>query len=603
MSNQLQKVLEELDRRNDTITEMTVLTEIETVVQYYETQKLDRPDELTAEWIAFNVVPDYKNGDGPWGTYFGPMMVWGHVNDKIVTVPSIEQITSTVIDYWEGRAAEAANPLLRCRYADLVWEFKPKIASQRGKVDFAWIVIDSTLQIIKQLKFDSFLDAERKLERALALALSLKDQARLAAVRDAILNLNETLDDPQEKRHAAVFALQQLVGQKKIALGQQEEQAIIQKLEAYLEESSGGADNSGSKVPEASEVFASLLADYYRSKGRPEDVRRVLILYGSTVEAVSHSQPAIQAATWLHRVHGIYMDFGLKADSEAMLVSLERVSRNIKRDLQLIKIKVDIDPAQLEQFLESVTQGTLDDVLEGIAIHFIPDPAQAERTVKELAKKSIFRTLIPQQILGEGSRVVAQVGTVKDDLDGNVVLQLSQNMKFGKQMLAMVLAKVKERHGLSADQLLAFVSLSPVYNSDRHIMLKSGLDAYMREDWISAIHLFIPQIEQALRQSSVLLRRPIMKTHRGGGFVLKNLDEILRDDAVEQWLTSPVTKYLRTLLCDQRGWNVRNNVCHGILPAEGFNWMVADRLLHVILLLGLLRIQQAPIMEEVEQTP
>jgi hypothetical protein len=52
--------------------------------------------------------------------------------------------------------------------------------------------------------------------------------------------------------------------------------------------------------------------------------------------------------------------------------------------------------------------------------------------------------------------------------------------------------------------------------------------------------------------------------------------------------------FLRTLLCDQRGWNVRNNVCHGLWPSEAFNFLVADRVFQVLMLLSMLRPVPAP---------
>jgi hypothetical protein len=47
--------------------------------------------------------------------------------------------------------------------------------------------------------------------------------------------------------------------------------------------------------------------------------------------------------------------------------------------------------------------------------------------------------------------------------------------------------------------------------------------------------------------------------------------------------------YLRLVLTDQRALNIRNSLCHGILPPESFDKNVANRLLHVLVLLGLVR--------------
>ena len=47
--------------------------------------------------------------------------------------------------------------------------------------------------------------------------------------------------------------------------------------------------------------------------------------------------------------------------------------------------------------------------------------------------------------------------------------------------------------------------------------------------------------------------------------------------------------YLRLVLTDQRALNLRNSLCHGFLPPESFGIGAADRLIHVLTLLGLVR--------------
>ena len=45
---------------------------------------------------------------------------------------------------------------------------------------------------------------------------------------------------------------------------------------------------------------------------------------------------------------------------------------------------------------------------------------------------------------------------------------------------------------------------------------------------------------------------------------------------------------------DDWGWNIRNRVSHGILRSEHCTRVIADRLIHVLLLLGDLRAGESP---------
>jgi hypothetical protein len=50
--------------------------------------------------------------------------------------------------------------------------------------------------------------------------------------------------------------------------------------------------------------------------------------------------------------------------------------------------------------------------------------------------------------------------------------------------------------------------------------------------------------------------------------------------------------YLRLVLTDQRSLNIRNDLCHGILPPDNFHSGVAARLLHVLVMIGMVRIKE-----------
>src|SRR5271166_3245002 len=113
MSDQLKQVLDDFDNRKASFTEMTFFTAIDSVVKHYDDSGEQRPEGLTAEWIAFNLLPDYEGGEGAWGTYYGPSMIRTRKDGQQISIPSLEQITPAVIAYWEGRARSAKNPLLK----------------------------------------------------------------------------------------------------------------------------------------------------------------------------------------------------------------------------------------------------------------------------------------------------------------------------------------------------------------------------------------------------------------------------------------------------------------------------------------------------------
>ncbi|MFI5323317.1 MAG: DUF4209 domain-containing protein [Thermodesulfobacteriota bacterium] len=107
---------------------------------------------------------------------------------------------------------------------------------------------------------------------------------------------------------------------------------------------------------------------------------------------------------------------------------------------------------------------------------------------------------------------------------------------------------------------------------------------------MSSISLLIPQIEDAFR-NLVEIGGNILQPTRLGGFQYKILDELLRDEIVARVFGNETAFYFRIILTDQRGWNIRNRVCHGMANMNLFNQKVADRIFHVLLCLSQVRSQ------------
>jgi hypothetical protein len=91
------------------------------------------------------------------------------------------------------------------------------------------------------------------------------------------------------------------------------------------------------------------------------------------------------------------------------------------------------------------------------------------------------------------------------------------------------------------------------------------------------------------------------KPGRNGAISLKNFEDLLRDERAERSLQEDVIHYLRVLFTDQRGWNLRNNVAHGLVLPGSFDRAIADRVFHALLVFGLLRGRRATSSESPDQ--
>jgi hypothetical protein len=243
----------------------------------------------------------------------------------------------------------------------------------------------------------------------------------------------------------------------------------------------------------------------------------------------------------------------------------------------------------MEEFVNTMIEGTFEEASRRIAFHFIPSKDQTADQLKDTAKKYPLYCLFSKSIQDHNGRTVAYVGSLENDFDGHIMIQIAQNMRFISVFLRNVLGGFRNKFSLSEDIVAAELMKSPVFNPDKIEIITGGLSAYFGGDHIGAIHLLIPQIEDAIRNLLELKGGTTLKQSQSGGYHLKTFDALLRDKEVIDTLGEDAALYFRILYTDPRGWNLRNNVCHGISLPQHFRIQITDRIFHTLLLLGQIR--------------
>ncbi|OFW17766.1 MAG: hypothetical protein A3H27_05855 [Acidobacteria bacterium RIFCSPLOWO2_02_FULL_59_13] len=541
---------------------------------------------LRAEAAAFFFY-ERRDRDSPWGTYFAPTFT-GTRNDGIVVHhPDIKDLNADVVHHWEDRAKASKNPVLRARYADLVWDLKQAITSQRPDVEYARMAIDSYVEATVHHFYTSEVEGIQWVERALDLARSISDQKRVKQVVDFMFEFYDRIANPQYAGRW-LFLFDNLYGKKGLIAADQEER-IIANLEDMLAKVSNEVDE-GSFNPHNVEAAGKRLASHYQRKGDLKNVKRVIKTYGGAFETAAREADPLLATLWLQPVIEKYQQAGLKADAERVqLASLEK-AKNIEGSMAQISAEVQIPHEELEKYLDWFTGGDLNSSLLRIAVNFIPDVNDARKFLLHTNQEFPLQALFSVAKIDEG-QIVATAGSVQDDEEGQLHMQLAQNIQFSQPFLVEALHRMRVRYKPTVEQYLDFLYQSPVFDESARNMISEGLIAYEKEDFVKAVHVLIPQTERALRNLLGILGIPVNKQVRDqpGIMQMKNINDILADEQVRHSLSENLWRYFQVFLADKRGLNLRNRVAHGLISVDECNRHVADQVLHVLLTLSLIR--------------
>ncbi len=542
--------------------------------------------ELLAELMAFSFQENNPNSDGH-RFYFGSMMTWRAEDGTVTEYPSVEKVTPEMINYWTDRAKESINPILVTRYSGLVWELQNKVTGSRPPIELCRLNIQSILRQVEGNYCKREVYCLKKLERALTLSIEINEASFVEACKNAIIQTeNEYSQDNLPGLWGYSFDL--LMDNKKVSLSGKEEAEIINELENKLERLTNPPENN--KIdPWAAETAAKRLATYYRKQRKEEEVRRVIIKIGKAFSDIESDGSAMQVSGWLEQVRNLYLEYNLKEEAEQLLKRIREIGPKVAAELQPISHSVEIPKGKLDKYIEEILSGTSEEVMIRIVVAYMPKKEEVKEQIFALSKTAPLIYLMAHQIQDERGRTIATIGSLENDLEGHIVRQISQNLSFSQLFLRRVVSEAFKRGKIGTEVILEFIRKSPVISVERLVIIEKAIRAYFDEDHIVFAHLLIPQIEDALRNLVELSGGNVLKTSRNGGYQLRTLDDLLRDQIMNEVLGEDWATYFRILLTDQRGWNLRNKVCHGLIESNQFSYEITDRLLHVLLSLGLLK--------------
>lgn len=491
-----------------------------------------------AESSAFSFRP---MDESPWGTHYGPIFTTTKDDGTPVYGPDISEIDEEIIAHWERRAIAAEHPVLRAQYADIVWDLKKSVTGNQADVQYATSAVDAYLEAIgAKLYKEPLIHAVEAARRALQLALGINDQLRGQRCKEVLLGL---FDEGLESGHIGVWTTvyDALVENKNVGLTIAERNRLTDGLEQILTACATLGDKHFD--PWGAEAAAQRLATYYERLNRREDITRVIRTYGAAFERLAEQASPMLAMSWLQPIYNEFKNRGMHSDAARIQATSAEKGKNVASDLKEIRTPIEVGGQQLEEFVEAVTQGTAHEALLRIAARFIPKTEGIKALLQEmLTTAPLMARIGVSRVVGD--HFAAQAGSIEKDPEGRLIMQLAQHIEIENLFLHEALQHLRKKSTIGVETILDVLNESPIFTAARRPLLYEGVQAYLEGDHIKAIHVIIPQVEQALRELLTLRCIPTLKAGRNGLMQLKNLNEMLREPAIKESLGEDLRLYL-----------------------------------------------------------
>ncbi len=342
----------------------------------------------------------------------------------------------------------------------------------------------------------------------------------------------------------------------------------------------------------SSTMAGQALAQYHYVRQNYDRAKEATRAYG---ELKLELTTTMTASIAVHHISDVLEDYrrqGLREDADRVRLLLEERGKGVAAEMKRIWIPIRIDSENVERFTREVLN--VDDpyvALFRVAYSTLPNVDLIRGQLDARAEGFLMRHLIPTSITGDNGLPVAVVNTYDDDQHGNLVMETARAMNFDSVYLLNSLDEWKKKFDIEGIQETPDLYDSPLIVEDRIPFFRDGLAAYEAGDYLKAIHVLIPQVENCLRRLLELLNlSPTKSSDEGDGtYELKNMYDCLNEKDVREALEDKLWYFLKALYVDNRGLNLRNVMSHGIAEYEAFNKLNAALVVQSVVLLSIVR--------------
>jgi hypothetical protein len=526
---------------------------------------------------------------------YTPVAIWANGTRSV----AVEDFTEADIIFFENIVEVCKNNMLQARIADLLWLLKTKKNIRHLEIaveNYMKLPIDNDVSVK---------NTKECMERAIKLTILAKRP--LQDIQNFLLKIFE---ESKFEDNFDCLDINELLLVSKIDISQNLK--VLEKLELFAEESEN-------KVGfwKAREYYQAVRT-WYGKMSNYENVNRLTVnIAENFVKEAEHPKNLhMAAAKFYENAIQEYRLIPVK-DRESFNVDkrIHEIYQLMAKSNQLVHTQMQvissdpIDISQLVNIAESSIEGKSihEALLNFVNITYISDFDKLKKSSEKRLNSSLFSRLFGATYYSADSRVIAKTEGGLDNsgeayetqLEAQIQREYSIDIELStKGSIFPAFDQLLLEHTISRDYIQSICLNSSIVPRDRAIIWAEGLYFGFEENFLVSTHLLIPQVEHLIR---VILKQNDIKTtvlEPNGIEIEKGLSTLIEEPILKEVLDKNLVYELKFLLTKAIGYNLRNNVAHGLSSRNVFNSIQAVYLWWFILRLV---VRNSPLKEVVEK--
>jgi hypothetical protein len=230
-------------------------------------------------------------------------------------------------------------------------------------------------------------------------------------------------------------------------------------------------------------------------------------------------------------------------------------------------IPIEINKEQLEPLISGVSEAPAPECLQMLALHptLRLSRSEVQASVVSTAAIAPLSSMFSHVTLRGGGQALApsdpdEAARLKLYQQGTMMLRIQEGL-----LLNEILTRLIARDDLGAEAVLAHLTSRGAVAEDNLPVVEVGIRRLWDGDWVSAIHILVPQLEDVIRNLMRRLGRDPMRPHRMiEGISLEAPLGVILSELSSAGVPDDLL-FMMQLVFDLFGYDLRNQTAHGLI--------------------------------------
>ena len=513
---------------------------------------------------------------------------------------AVSHFSDDQVRYYCKRLKEAKNPFLLCQYSQYLFEHDGNLC-ELNRFEVGKIVIENLLQKAELIRINgSCVAVEFSVIDALNSAIEAAFRLRNAELVKKVLKPIDSylVEIMGNKKYRWLLELSEIyrnaVGRKFLKIEEKEE---INSLLTGLEEA---RDHYWNEDPPNLHLYRGyceeLISWVKLQDSDEEEIKKLQLDIGRSFEEEAINQQGreekskLVEAAFYEAAMNHYRNIGESEKVSEMKVKVKKSYKDSfqKGEFKTVMLSAPLSEEVVERFFSRYpVELDLNEAIDRLATDslLIPDLEKIKQGANQ--EHGSMLSFLKNSMVNphEGNKIYQETDEV-DKVEKSVARLYGFHLQFihGNLLFPLFDAMEKERN-LRAKNIVEKICSWPMLDSKNAPLITAGIDRYFEDDFVSAIHVLTPQLESTIRRAFSKAGMAVTSIKKGMAQHEETFTVFLERPDVIDKLGPNFHQYLSYAMVDQLGFNIRNDVAHGLISPEHCNKAVSLIIIHLFLCL------------------